>query len=77
MKLSSQNITTNSPSEVDSNLSASESDGHIQQTGLVKSNVNYDSSEATSTNDEDVMLNVNMARGRYSRKKGTFEIIIY
>ena len=72
VKLSSQNMTTNSPSEVDSNLSASESDGNIQQSGFVKSNVNYDSSEATSTNDEDVMMNVNMARGRYSTKKGTF-----
>ena len=58
--------------EVDSNLSASESDGNIQQSGFVKSNVNYDSSEATSTNDEDVMMNVNMARGRYSSKKHTF-----
>ena len=57
-------MTTNSPSEVDSNLSASESDGNIQQLGFVKSNLNYDSSEATSTNDEDVMLNVNMGRGR-------------
>ena len=65
-------MTTNSPSEVDNNLSASESDGNIQQSGFVKSNVNYDSSEATSTNDEDVMMNVNMARGRYSSKKGTF-----
>ena len=72
VKLSRQNMTTNSPSEVDSNLSASESDGNIQQSGFVKSNVNYDSSEATSTNDEDVMMNVNMARGRYSSKKGTF-----
>ena len=77
VKLSRKNITTNSPSEVHSNFSASESDGHIQQSGFVKSNVNYDSSEATSTNDEDVILNVNMARGRYSRKKGKFCILIY
>ena len=77
VKVSRQNITTYSPSEVDSNFSASESDGHIQQLGFVKSNVNYDNSEATSTNDEDVMLNINMARGTYSRKKGTFSVIMY
>ena len=77
VKLSRQNITTNCPSEVDSNFSASESDPHIQQLGFVKSSVNYDSTEATSTNDEDVMLNVNMGRGRYSRKKGEISNCIY
>ena len=77
VKLSRQNITTNCPSEVDSNFSASESDPHIQQLGFVKSSVNYDSTEATSTNDEDVMLNVNMGRGRYSRKKGKISNCIY
>ena len=70
IKVSRPNITSNSPSELDSNVSASECDGDIQPSGFATTNRNYDSSEPTSTNDEDGMLNVNMARGRYSRKKG-------
>ena len=75
LQVSRPNITSNSPSEVDSNASASECDGHIEQSGFVTSNLNYDSSEPTSTNDEDRMLNVNMARGRYSRKKGKLNML--
>ena len=61
--------------ELDTNASGSESDRSIQPSGIAKSNVNYDSTEATSTNEEDAMVNVNMARGRYSRKKGYIYIL--
>ena len=50
--------------------SASESDTNIQPSGIGRSNINYDSSEATSTNEEHPMANMNMARGTYSRRKG-------
>ena len=56
--------------ELDMNPSASESDTNIQPSGIARSNINYDSSEATSINEEHPMPNVNMARGTYSRKKG-------
>ena len=67
--------TTTSHCELDTNASASESDASIQPSGFGKSNVNYDSTEATSTNEEDAMVNVNMARGRYSRKKGEMHML--
>ena len=56
--------------ELDTNPSATESDTSIQPSEIGKSNLNYDSSEATSTNEEYPMGNVNIGRGRYSRKKG-------
>ena len=68
--------TAISDCELDNNPSASESDTNIQPSGTATSNVNYDSSEATSTNDEHPMGNINMGRGRYSRKKGEMHLIL-
>ena len=64
-----------STSELDTNASASETETNIQQSGFItKPNIN-DSAEGTSTNEEDAMVNVNVARGRYSKKKGKKFII--
>ena len=70
VEVSRQPNTGISHCELDMNPSASESDTNIQPSGIGRSNINYDSSEATSTNEEHPMPNVNMARGTYSRKKG-------
>ena len=70
VEVSRQPNTGISHCELDVNPSASESDTNIQQSGMGRSNINYDSTEATSTNEEHAMPNVNMARGTYSRKKG-------
>ena len=75
LEVSMAKDTTISHCELDTNASGSESDRSIQPSGVAKSNVNYDSTEATSTNEEDAMVNVNMARGRYSRKKGYIYIL--
>ena len=57
-------------SELDTNASASETETNIQQSGFItKPNTNH-SAEGTSTNEEDAMVNVNVSRGRYSKKKG-------
>ena len=37
---------------------------------LLPKNSTNDSAEGTSTNEEDATMNVNVARGRYSKKKG-------
>ena len=59
-----------STSELDTNASASETETNIQQSGFItKPNTNV-SAEGTSTNEEDAMVNVNVSRGRYSKKKG-------
>ena len=64
-----------STSELDTNASASESETNIQQSGFItKCNTN-NSAEGTSTNEEDAMVNVNVARGRYSKKKGKIFLI--
>ena len=67
-----QNMST---SELDTNPSASESDTNIQQSGFITKHNTNNSGEATSTNEEDAVVNVNVARGRYSRKKGKIFII--
>ena len=74
VEVSSPKNTTTSHSELDTNASGSESDTTIQPSGFTKSIVYYDSIEATSTNEEDAMININMARGRYIRKKGEVDI---
>ena len=70
VEVSRQPNTGISHCELDMNPSASESDTNIPPSGIARSNINYDSSEATSTNEEHPMPNMNMARGTYSRKKG-------
>ena len=67
-----ENIST---SELDTNASASESETNIQQSGFITKPNTNDSAEGTSTNKEDGMVNVNVARGRYSKKKGKKFII--
>ena len=64
-----------STSELDTNASASESETNIQQSGFITKPNTNDSAEGTSTNEEDAMVNVNVARGRYSKKKGKKFII--
>ena len=64
-----------STSELDTNASASESKTNIQQSGFITKPNTNDSAEGTSTNKEDAMVNVNVARGRYSKKKGKKFII--
>ena len=59
-----------STSELDTNASASETDTNIQQSGFITKPNTNDSAEGTSTNEEDAMVNVNVSRGRYSKKKG-------
>ena len=59
-----------STSELDTNASASETETNIQQSGFITKPNTNDSAEGTSTNEEDAMVNVNVARGRYSKKKG-------
>ena len=59
-----------STSELDTNASASESETNIQQSGFITKHNTNKSAEGTSTNEEDPMVNVNVARGRYSKKKG-------
>ena len=59
-----------STSELDTNASASETETNIQQSGFIKKRNTNDSAEGTSTNEEDAMVNVNVGRGRYSKKKG-------
>ena len=59
-----------STSELDTNASASESETNIQQSGFITKPNTNDSAEGTSTNEEDAMVNVNVSRGRYSKKKG-------
>ena len=64
-----------STSELDTNASASETETNIQQSGFITKPGTNDSAEGTSTNEEDAMVNVNVSRGRYSKKKGkTFMI---
>ena len=59
-----------STSELDTNASASDSETNIEQSGFItKCNTN-DRAEGISTNEEDPMVNVNVRRGRYSKKKG-------
>ena len=70
VEVSRQPNTGISHCDLDMNPSASESDTNIQPSGIARSNIYYDSSEATSTNEEHPMSNLNMARGTYSRKKG-------
>ena len=64
-----------STSELDTNASGSETETHIQQSGFITKTNTNDSAEGTSTNEEDAMVNVNVARGRYSKKKGKKFII--
>ena len=64
-----------STSELDTNASASETETYIQQSGFITKPNTNDSAEGTSTNEEDAMVNVNVARGRYSKKKGKKFII--
>ena len=64
-----------STSELDTNASASETETNIQQSGFITKPNTNDSAEGTSTNEEDAMVNVNVARGRYSKKKGKKFII--
>ena len=64
-----------STSELDTNASASESETNIQQSGFITKRNTNDSAEGTSTNEEDAMVNVNVARGRYSKKKGKIFLI--
>ena len=59
-----------SNSELDTNASGSKCDTHIQPSGIITKNSTNDSAEGTSTNEEDATMNVNVARGRYSKKKG-------
>ena len=59
-----------SNSELDTNASGSECDTNIQPSGIITKNSTNDSAEGTSTNEEDATINVNLARGRYSKKKG-------
>ena len=59
-----------STSELDTNASASESETNIQQSGFITKPNTNDSAEGASTNEEDAMVNVNVSRGRYSKKKG-------
>ena len=59
-----------STSELDTNTSASETETNIQQSGFITKRNTNDSAEGTSTNEEDAMVNVNVGRGRYSKKKG-------
>ena len=59
-----------STSELDTNASASETETNIQQSGFIMKPNTNDSAEGTSTNEEDAMVNVNVSRGRYSKKKG-------
>ena len=59
-----------STSELDTNASASETETNIQQSGFITKPNTNDSAEGTSTNEEDAMVNVNVSRGRYSKKKG-------
>ena len=70
VEVSRQPNTGISHCELDMNPSASESDTNIQPSGIARSNINYGSTEATSTNEDHAMPNMNMARGTYSRKKG-------
>ena len=64
-----------STSELDTNASASETETNIQQSGFITKPNTSDSAEGTSTNEEDAMVNVNVARGRYTKKKGKKFII--
>ena len=64
-----------STSELDTNASASETETNIQQSGFITKPNTNNSAEGTSTNEEDAMVNVNVARGRYSKKKGKKFII--
>ena len=64
-----------STSELDTNASASETETNIQQSGFITKPNTNDSAEGTSTNEEDAMVNVNVARGRYSKRKGKKFII--
>ena len=41
-----------------------------QISGIITKNSTNDSAEGTSTNEEDATINVNLAGGRYSKKKG-------
>ena len=59
-----------STSELDTNASASETETNIQQSGFITKPNTNDSAEGTSTNEEDAMVNVNVSRDRYSKKKG-------
>ena len=59
-----------STSELDTNASGSESETNIQQSGFITKHNTKNSAEGTSTNEEDPMVNVNVARGRYSKKNG-------
>ena len=59
-----------STSELDTNASASETETNIQQSGFITKPNTNNSAEGTSTNEEDAMVNVNVSRGRYSKKKG-------
>ena len=59
-----------STSELDTSASASETETNIQQSGFITKPNTNDSAEGTSTNEEDAMVNVNVSRGRYSKKKG-------
>ena len=59
-----------SNSDLDTNGSASECETKIQPSGIITKNNTNDSAEGTSTNEEDAIINVNLARGRYSKKKG-------
>ena len=64
-----------STSELDTNASASETETNIQQSGFITKPNTNNSAEGTSTNEEDAMVNVNVARGRYTKKKGKKFII--
>ena len=64
-----------STSELDTNASASETETNIQQSGFITKPNTNNSAEGTSTNKEDAMVNVNVARGRYTKKKGKKFII--
>ena len=61
--------------ELDTNASASETETNIQQSGFITKPNTNNSAEGTSTNEEDAMVNVNVARGRYRKKKGKKFII--
>ena len=65
-----------SNSELDTNGSASESETNIQPFGFITKNKTNDSAEGTSTNEEDATVNVNLARGRYSKKKGKIVLML-
>ena len=67
-----------SNSELDTNASGSECDTNIQPSGIITKNSTNDSAEGTSTNEEDATINVNLARGRYSKKRVKyFSSILY